>query len=58
MLLAYCGVLPTRLVTFAYFRAQGGVQYVVYNKILVAVCGPLTRKFGHVAVSPIKTFID
>lgn len=40
------------------FAYLGGFQYYLYNNLFQKLCAPLTRTFGHIGSSPIKTFID
>jgi hypothetical protein len=37
---------------------QGGFQYFFYTRVLTALAAPITIKMGHIASSPVKTFID
>lgn len=36
----------------------GGFQYWLYNIKFSQLCAPLTARFGHAAVAPIKVFLD
>ena len=40
------------------FAYLGGFQYWLYNVKFTQWCGPLTARFGHKAVAPVKVFID
>ncbi|KAL4547016.1 hypothetical protein Ndes2526B_g07808 [Nannochloris sp. 'desiccata'] len=40
------------------FAYLGGFQYYLYNVQFTKWCAPLTARFGHRAVAPIKVFID
>ena len=40
------------------FAYLGAFQYWLYNIQFTKWCGPLTARFGHKAVAPIKVFID
>lgn len=37
---------------------QGMFQYFFYTRVLTAMTAPITDKMGHIASSPVKTFID
>ena len=39
-------------------KHQGGFQYWLYNIKFTKLCAPLTARFGHAAVAPIKVFLD
>jgi protein Mpv17 len=40
------------------FAYLGGFQYYLYNVKFTQWCAPITARFGHKAVAPIKVFID
>ena len=37
---------------------QGGFQYWLYNIQFTKMCAPLTARFGHRGVAPVKVFLD
>ena len=37
---------------------QGGFQYWLYNVKFTQLCAPLTARFGHRGVAPVKVFLD